>query len=63
VGVAVPDFIKIGRTITEIWRFNGYENGGTLPPRIFEIQTNKFCITVPNFVKISQTVAEISRFL
>jgi len=24
----VPNFIKIGQTVAEIWRFNGFQNGG-----------------------------------
>ena len=25
---SVPDFIKIGRFLTEIWQFNDFQNGG-----------------------------------
>ena len=25
---SVPNFIKIGRFLTEIWRFNDFQNGG-----------------------------------
>ena len=28
---SVPNFIKIGRFLTEIWRFNDYQNGGRPP--------------------------------
>jgi len=27
----VPNFIKIGQTVAEIWRFNGFQNGGRPP--------------------------------
>ena len=32
------NFIKIGRMVAEIWRFNGFQNGGRPPSWIFEIQ-------------------------
>jgi len=33
----VPNFIKIGRTVAEIWRFNGFffQNEGRLPSWIY----------------------------
>jgi len=31
----VPNFIKIGQTVAEIWRFNGFQNGGRPPFWIF----------------------------
>ena len=34
--VTVPNFIKIGQTVTEIWQFNGFQNGGRPPFWIFE---------------------------
>jgi len=34
----MPNFIKIGQTIAEIWRFNGFQNGGRPPSCVFEIQ-------------------------
>ena len=34
----MPDFIKISRTFAQIWRFNGFQNGGRLPSLIFEIE-------------------------
>jgi len=56
----VLDFIKIGRTVAEIWRFNGFQNGGRSPSWIFKIQISQR-ITKPNFVQIGETVvAEIS---
>jgi len=36
--VNIPNFIKIGKTVAEIWRFNGFENGGRPPSWILEIQ-------------------------
>jgi len=27
----MPNFIKIGLTVAEIWRFNGFQNGGRPP--------------------------------
>ena len=29
--ITVPNFIKIGRTVAEIWQFNCYPNGGRPP--------------------------------
>jgi len=48
--ITMSNFIKIGGTVAEIRRFNGFQHG-------------TFCIIVPNFTKIGQTVAETSRFL
>jgi len=67
----LPNFIKIGWTVAEIWRFNGFQNGGRPPSCICEIIIFKwserlrdpFCTIEPNFVKIGETIAEISRFL
>jgi len=28
--VTVPNFVKIGQTVAEIWRFDGFQNGGTV---------------------------------
>jgi len=39
--VIVPNFIKIGQTVVEIWeiwQFNGFQNGGRPPSWICEIQ-------------------------
>jgi len=36
--VNVPNFIKIGQTVAEIWRYNGFHNGGRPPSWILEIQ-------------------------
>jgi len=35
----VPNFIKIGQTVGEIWQYNGFRNGGRPPSSIYEIQT------------------------
>jgi len=67
----VPNFSKIGQTVAEIWRFNGFQNGGRPPSWILEIQIfqrsgrlrDPFCIILPNFAKIRQSIAVISRFL
>jgi len=34
----VPSFNEIGQTVEEIWRFNGFQNGGRPPSWITEIQ-------------------------
>jgi len=39
---SVPNFIKIGRFFTEIWRLNDFQNGGRPPSWILHI-----CIFVP----------------
>jgi len=36
--VITPNFIKIGQTVAEIWRFNGSQNGGRPPSWICEIR-------------------------
>jgi len=36
--VTMPNFIKIGQTVAEIWRFNSFHNVGGPPSRILEIQ-------------------------
>jgi len=38
IRVTVPNFIKIGHAVAEIWRFNGFQNGGRPPSWIFEIR-------------------------
>jgi len=37
----IPNFIKIGRFFTDIWRFNDFQNGGRPPPWILNIC--RFC--------------------
>ena len=34
----MPNFIKIGQTVTVTWRFNGSQNGGRPPSWICEIR-------------------------
>jgi len=34
----VPNFIKTGQTVAEIWRFNDFHNGGRPSSWIWEIQ-------------------------
>jgi len=34
----VPNFIKIGQAVAEIWQFNGFQNGGRPPSWICKIQ-------------------------
>jgi len=61
----LPNFIKIGQTVEEIWRFNGFKNGGRPPSWILGNQIfqrsgwlrDPFCIIVPHFAKIGQSVA------
>jgi len=36
--VTLPNFIKIGQTVAEIWRFNSFHNVGLPPSWILEIQ-------------------------
>ena len=69
----MPNLIKIGQTVTEIWRFNGFQNGDRPPSWIFEIQTFLTMGAVKILLilhhqtkfrkKIGQTVPEISWFL
>jgi len=71
VCITVPNFMKIGQKVAEIWRYNCFQNGGSLPSWIFEIEFFYWCeqlrdpygIIVSKLVKIGQTVANISRFL
>jgi len=36
--VTVPNFIKIGLTVAEIWRFYDFQSSGRPPSWIFEIR-------------------------
>jgi len=36
--VTMPSFIKIGQTVSEIWRFNRFHIGGRPPAWILKIQ-------------------------
>jgi len=64
---SVPNFIKIGRFFTEIWRFNDYQNGGPPPSWILKICSfchaafvgMPFCFRVQNFAEIGQLVDEL----
>ena len=63
--VTMPNFIKIGRTVAEIWRFNGFfQNGGRPPSWICWAPVGAthddhlmVCIVVPNLVKIDAVVS------
>jgi len=60
--------IKIGRFVTEIWRFNDFQNGGRPPSRILKIIFSfchaahidmPFCFLAQNFAEIVQSVDEL----
>jgi len=34
----VPNFVKVGQTVADIWQFNGFQNGSHPSPWIFEIR-------------------------
>jgi len=64
----VPNFIKIGRFLTEIWRFNNYyQNGGRPPSWILKICSFchvafvgiPFCFLLQNVAEIRQPVDEL----
>jgi len=59
---SVPNFIKIGRFLTEIQRFNDFQNGGRPPSWILKICS--FChaalVDIP-FCFLIQNVAEIGK--
>jgi len=62
--VIMPNFVKIGRTVAEIWRFNGFQNGGRPPSWICWalIGTTHddhlvVSIVLPNLVKIDAVVS------
>ena len=67
VWCSVPNFIKIGRFFTEIWRFNDFQNGGGPPCWILKISSFchvalvdlPFCLLVRNFAEIGQSVDEL----
>ena len=64
---SVPNFIKIGRFFTEIWRFNDFRNGGRPPSCILKIcrfchlafVDMPFCFLIQNFTEIGQLVDEL----
>jgi len=49
----VPDFIKIGQKVADIWRINVFQNGGRPPSWIFNMaaawifKNSKFLIVYP----------------
>jgi len=62
--IIVPNFLNIGQTVAEIWRFNGYQNGGRPPSWICWalIGTTHddhlmVSIVVQNFVEIDGVVS------
>jgi len=63
---SVPNFIKIGRFVTEIWRFNDFQNGGRQPSWILKICSfchlalvdMPFCFLIQNFVEIGWIMAK-----
>ena len=64
---SVPNFIKIGRFLTEIWRFNDFPNGGRPPSWILKICSFchvalvdiQVCFLMQNFAEIGQSVDEL----
>ena len=63
----IPNFIKIGRFFTEIWRYNDFQNGGRPPSCILKICSfchaafvgMPFCFRIQNFTEIGQSVDEL----
>jgi len=59
---SVANFIKIGRFVTKIWRFNDFQNGGRPPSWILHIcifcpvalVSMPFCFLIQNFAEIWQ---------
>ena len=67
--VILWNFIKIGQTIAEIWRFNGFQNGGRPPSWICwaRIRTTHddysvVSIVVQNLVDIDEVVSIVWNF-
>ena len=64
---SVPSLIKIGRFVTEIWRFNDFQNGGRPPSWILKICSfcyvglvdMPFSFLLQNFAEIGQSVNEL----
>jgi len=64
---SLPNFIKIGQFLTEIWRINDIQNGGRPPSCILIIcsfcnvafVSMPFCFLVQNFADIGQSVNEL----
>ena len=63
----VPNFIKIGQCLTEIWRFYDFQNGGRPPSCFLKIcsfchvafVTMMFCFLLQNFADIGLSVNEL----
>jgi len=62
--VILPNFIKIGQTVTELWRFNGFQNGGRPPSWICWAPIGNthddflmVSIVVQNFVEMDAVVS------
>jgi len=65
VGLIVPDFIKIGKTVAEIWQFNGFFSKWR-PSTILDLlgatgasHNNHVVVSIvtPNLVKIGEVVS------
>ena len=64
---SIPNFIKIGRFFTEIWRFNNFQNGGRPPCWSLKICSFchialvdlPFCFVIQNFAEIGQFVDDL----
>jgi len=64
---SVPNFIKIRRFFTEMWRFYDFQNGGRQPSWILKICSfcyvalvdMPFCFLKQNFAEIGQSVYEL----
>jgi len=64
---SVPNFIKIGRFFTEMWRFNDFRNGDRPPSWILKICSFcpaaladiPFCFLIQNFAEIKQSADEL----
>ena len=58
-----PNFMEICQTVVQLWRFNGFQNGGrpsTWILTVATVQVVSLCdVIVQNFMAIDQTVAEI----
>jgi len=63
----VPNFIEIGRFVTEIWEYNDFQNGGRPPSWILKICSlfhvafvgMRFCFFTQNFAEIGPSVDEL----
>ena len=63
----IPNYIKIRRFFTAIWRFNSFQNSGCPPSRILNICSfchvafvgMPFCCLVQNFAEIGQSADKL----